>query len=244
MEDFKDQVKRGFSKCRLDIETIKDENTELYSSVTDLKTDNVRIKNQISELQTENKLLKDANIELKSTIQTLNQEVSNLKGEMKGINIALDYIKNMQINQTTSQQVQTPEPVVQTPAPQQIQTPNTQMPIQEISQNNIKIMNEKEQPIIRQEKPKHEDPYQALLAFKAKINKKEMLKQKLISMINEVGINLSELKFLFVDHYKYCSKATFYNYLKEIELEKQVVIKREKTKNYVYLNQEMLKDEI
>ncbi len=70
-----------------------------------------------------------------------------------------------------------------------------------------------------------------------------MLKQKLVSMVSEVGINLSELKFLFVNHYKYCSKATFYNYLKEIELEKLVVIRRENTKNFVYLNGEMILDE-
>ena len=82
---------------------------------------------------------------------------------------------------------------------------------------------------------KKEDPYEDLLKFKAKINKRDILKQKLISMIQEQGMFLAELKFLFVDHYKYCSKATFYNYLKELELEKIVEIKRERNKNYIYL---------
>ena len=43
-------------------------------------------------------------------------------------------------------------------------------------------------------------------------------------MIGESGMNLSELKFMFVEHFKYCSKATFYNYLKELELERGVIL--------------------
>lgn len=80
-----------------------------------------------------------------------------------------------------------------------------------------------------------EDPYEALLAFKAKVNKKDVLKQKMMSMIGEMGLNLSELKFMFVDHFKYCSKATFYNYLKELELEHIVRIERHHSKNIIYL---------
>lgn len=85
------------------------------------------------------------------------------------------------------------------------------------------------------ETPKVQDPYEALLAFKAKSNKRDLLKQKLLSLISENGMNLAELKFMFVDHFKYCSKATFYNYLKELELEKSIKIERENSKNFVYL---------
>lgn len=80
-----------------------------------------------------------------------------------------------------------------------------------------------------------QNSYDSLLSFKAKANKKEILKQKLISVISESGITLSELKFLFVNHYRYCSKATFYNYIKELEYEKYIVQKRENSKTFVYL---------
>ena len=92
---------------------------------------------------------------------------------------------------------------------------------------------------VAQKKPVKEekkDPYEALLAFKAKTNKREVIKQKMISMIGENGMHLAELKFMIVEHFKYCSKATFYNYLKELELEKHIKIERENTKNYVYLS--------
>jgi len=79
------------------------------------------------------------------------------------------------------------------------------------------------------------DTYDALLAFKAKANKRELLKQKIMSMIGENGINLSELKFMFVEHFKYCSKASFYNYLKELEIERIVKVERENSKNFIYL---------
>ena len=79
------------------------------------------------------------------------------------------------------------------------------------------------------------DPYEALLAFKAKKNKRDMLKQKMVHMVGENGMNLSELKFMLVDHFRYCSKATFYNYLKELEIEKMIKIMRENSHNIVYL---------
>ena len=107
----------------------------------------------------------------------------------------------------------------------------------------LKSMNSKQQEVKEEvvaiAKPKtvvnKSDPYEALLAFKAKSNKRDMLKNKIVSMVNDNGINLSELKFMFVEHYRYCSKATFYNYLKELELERVIKIERENSKNFVYL---------
>jgi len=180
MDEFKDQVRKGFSKCKTDIDAIEAEN-----------------------------------FELKTKVKTLNDEVIELKAQVKGINIALDYIKefNKTIHtNTTSQRVIEDE----TPTVEKIiQSAPISTPKKTISQ---------------------QDPYEALLAFKARANKREILKQKLVSMVGESGINLSELKFLFVEHYKYCSKATYYNYLKELELEKVIKIERENTKNYIYLN--------
>ncbi len=198
MDDFKDQVRKGFNKCKLDIEEVKDENVVLKDEVEKLKFENV---------------------ELKETVKSLNESLIELRGEIKGIHVALEYIKGMKVEKKETK-VAVEEPIV---APESVK---------EIVKPTIK------------EADVRKDPYEALLAFKARINKKDILKQKLISMINENGINLSELKFLFVDHYRYCSKATFYNYLKEIELEKLIEIRRENTKNFVYLNKDMISREI
>ncbi len=173
MEDFKDQVKRGFQNCRLDIEDVKQEN-----------------------------------LELKHEVKTLTQTIFELKSELKGISIAMEYIKDFAAKPS---QIRDEKPIVE-----HIQ----KEPIIQVSEN----------------------PYNALLAFKAKSNKRDVLKQKLISLVSQGGVTLSELKFLFVDHYKYCSKATFYNYLKELELERQIKIERENSRNVVFTYNQLEKE--
>ncbi|MDA3855124.1 MAG: hypothetical protein PF569_02610 [Candidatus Woesearchaeota archaeon] len=183
MDEFKDQVKRGFQNCRLDIEDVREENSEL-----------------------------------KNNIGKLNSEISELKAELKGVSIALNFIKEFKAKQEV--------------IPQIVEEPKIEIK-EEIIPKQIKEVVAKT------------DPYEALLAFKAKANKREVLKQKMTSFVTQSGINLSELKFLFVDHYKYCSKATFYNYLKELELERHIKIERENSKNFVFLyNHNQLEKEV
>ncbi len=160
--------------------------------------------------------LKDENVILKKKIKKHEEEIIELKSELKGIKIALDILKNNNIN------------LIKNNIEENNNINNVN---KKSSNNNLEHKKINKNPEIN----KKEDPYEDLLKFKAKINKRDILKQKLISMIQEQGMFLAELKFLFVDHYKYCSKATFYNYLKELELEKIVEIKRERNKNYIYL---------
>jgi len=164
-------------------------------------------KSDIESLKDENDNLKNKVNSLESNNSNLTTQLDEIKTEMHGLKIALDFIKNMK-----EEQVTTPSPQIQDPTPQK-----------EISKK------------INELSRKSPDPYEALLAFKAKTNKRDLLKQKLISMIGESGMNLSELKFMFVEHFKYSSKATFYNYLKELEIERSVKVERENSKNYIYL---------
>ncbi len=190
MEEFKESTRRAFKQCRTDIESLK----------------------------IENKLLKEKLDSLGSTNSNLQNTITDLNSEMKGIKIALDYIKsfnensNSQLNNIQNQQVQQTQPQAQNQISQQQAQPiqNTQ-PAQAQIQQNFQSIPDAHIPQMPT------DPYQALVAFKAKSNKRELLKQKLVSMISENGMNLSELKFMFVDHNRYVSKATFYNYLKELE---------------------------
>lgn len=193
MDDFKEHIKKSFSKCRLDIDNLYEENVFLKKEIVSLKDNNLGLK----------------------------EEILSLKSELKGINLALDILKNFSnsnVNFNKGDEI---------------------LENKEVKIDNLeKVKTDKSFDIKdfkKNKKQVFEDSYDALLKFKAKVNKKQMLKNKILSLINDSGILLAELKFLFVDHFKYCSKATFYNYLKEIELERFIKIERENSKNYVYL---------
>ena len=185
----KDQIKKSFSLCRQDIESLK----ELI----------------LAQSQTIEQLIqKDKQKDLK--IEQLELEAQHYqKTSHTTSQTILEELKAIKENTSTKHQHTTPT-----------QSSSSQPP--------RKILVEK-------------DPYSALLEFKAKSNKREILKQKLIELISREGIQLSELKFLFVEHFNYSSKATFYNYLKELEFSKQIRIERENTKNTVYLSGEAIK---
>jgi hypothetical protein len=155
---------------------------------------------------------------------------------MKGIKIALDYIKSFNENSNSQlNTIQNNSQIQQTQSAQAIQNQNIQ-PQQQIQQNYQSIP-DSHIPTIPA------DPYQALIAFKAKSNKREMLKQKLVSMVGDNGLNLSELKFMFVDHQKFVSKATFYNYLKELTAQGTITQELVNGKAHVFVTQ-ILTDEL
>jgi len=192
MDDFREQVRLGFKACKTDIENLKAENSVL--------------RDRFFLVEQENKSLKEEN-------KKIYLEISDLKAEIRGLAIALDYIKEFNQKQIASSKIKSLDEIKN----EFSFTPEVQIPLKQKS--NLPKM----------------DTYDALLAFKAKANKRELLKQKIMSMIGENGINLSELKFMFVEHFKYCSKASFYNYLKELEIERVVKIERENSKNFIYL---------
>ncbi|NQZ85654.1 MAG: hypothetical protein HRU03_08100 [Nanoarchaeales archaeon] len=207
MEEFKESTRRAFKQCRTDIDSLK----------------------------IENNMLKEKLNSLSSTNSNLQNTVSDLSSELKGIKIALDYIKsfnensNSHLNNTSNNQTrlqhQTQTQTATNTQPQQIRET-----YQSIPDNHIPQV------------PRNS--YDALLAFKAKSNKREMLKQKLVSMISENGMNLSELKFMFVDHNRFVSKATFYNYLKELEMQGTITQEFVNGKKHIFANVELAVDEL
>ena len=242
MDDFKDSVKKGFNACKSDIESLKSKNVDITTSVFSLEEENRYLKEKIGNL---------------------NLEVNGLKSEIKGLSIAIEYIKDFKKQQEGRSSLNLVQENPQINSNNQNQmfadgmtSSNLNQQVTEFSQiypvssnnfteqipvsNNPSVMPQVQNLVTHsipqaQQKPSL-DPYEALLAFKAKSNKREILKHKLITMVRDGGMNLSELKFMFVEHFRYCSKATFYNYLKELEFNKSIKIERENSKNYVYLN--------
>lgn len=184
VDTFKDQVKKSFSSCKQDIESLK----EMISKQNEVIEKMIEESNQKSQL-------------IESLQSQLNNGFEELKSQIENSN-------KIKIESESSQ----------------------------IIDNNI-VSRPKE--IKETKEVKQKDSYEALLEFKAKLNKRDMLKQKLLSIVPKEGIVLSELRFLFVEHFRYCSKATFYNYLKELELSRTIRIEREQTKNLVYLSGEL-----
>jgi small-conductance mechanosensitive channel len=172
--------------------------------------DNKDLTSSLQQLSSENISLKSEVQELKLLLNSFKEEFSLIGQELKEIRQQKQIVQTVPVH--TQPQVQ----------PQQVdslysQQIPTQQPIQPLPQPSV-------------------DPYEALLAFKAKSNKRDMLKQKMMSLVGDQGMNLSELKFMIVDHFRYCSKATFYNYLKELELEHHIKIERSHSKNIVFLS--------
>lgn len=176
-----------------------------------------QVKKSFASCREDIKSLQQNDESINSRLAALEQENANLKAQLNDMKSLLEEIKSS-ISQT--QQDTTPSQSPQHPTSQP-QTPPTQ------AQNPT--------PQTTQTPVSNKDPYEALLAFKAKVNKKDALKQKMVSMIGEGGMNLSELKFMIVEHFGYCSKATFYNYLKELELERYVRIERHHSKNIIHI---------
>jgi uncharacterized membrane protein YheB (UPF0754 family) len=173
MEEFKEQVKKGFQACKADILQLQEENKELLTE-----------------------------------FKQRDQEKDKLNSEMKELKSELKEIKELLLQRKEVKEENIPDEI-------QVEVP-------------------------QKKEHKKEDSYEALLAYKSKINKRELLKQKMISLVGENGMQLAELKFLFVEHFKYCSKASFYNYLKELEIERNIHIERNNSQNTVYLSSKTL----
>lgn len=205
---FKEQVKKSFSSCKKDIESMQ----ELISSQSELiQTVILDSKNKENQIG----MLAQQLTESQNLTKDLLNELKEMKSDLQ--DFKKEQIQNSIIT-SNEESISLYEESVS----------NTSIPKQQIQQVEV--------PVVKSEPKPVKDPYEALLEFKAKLNKRDILKQKLMGIVPQEGMVLSELRFLFVEHFKYCSKATFYNYLKELELSKQVRIERENTKNMIYIS--------
>ncbi len=60
------------------------------------------------------------------------------------------------------------------------------------------------------------------LARQFKKNQKSLIQQRILSLIERAEYSLPDLKMIIVDQKRYCSKATFYRYVSELEKSKLV----------------------
>lgn len=211
---FKEQIKKSFSACRDDIEELKSNNSYLKQVIEQLNTNDEHKNSIIQNLQSQISTMQQTQTSLLQEIQLMREEFSSLKNQSS----------NYQINQTQVESLSNPT---------NLNYSNSDGTYVDKNNNSNTNLEENQNKQVKKESKK--DPYEALLEFKAKTNKRELVKQKILTTVPNDGMILSELRFLFVEHFNYCSKATFYNYLKELEYSKQIRIEREHSKNIVYL---------
>jgi hypothetical protein len=63
----------------------------------------------------------------------------------------------------------------------------------------------------------NKDPLKKEIINKLNRNKKELIKSKILELVDLERYSIPEIKEVLVDKEKYCSKATFYRYLDEIK---------------------------
>lgn len=64
-------------------------------------------------------------------------------------------------------------------------------------------------------------------------NRKNIIKQQILTESNKGSYSKVELRDIIVNQKKYCSKASFYRYLEELELEQLISYKRRKKKTII-----------
>lgn len=225
MDFFKEQVKRGFQACKDDISEISSQQSQLNSGLIALEEENKLLKSQLREIR---ELLYDLNEKIS------NNQLNSISEELYKPAIKQEQASSFYVSDRKTNFLQNTQSIQNNSSIQNTQSNNINHDIQNLHSKKKTIQKKNNDFLLsQQEMPKN--PNEALKQFKEKINKKSILKEKIIELIGERGLFLNELKFLFVDYYKYSSKATFYSYLKEVELEKSIRIERVNNKNVVYL---------
>lgn len=235
MDNFREQVKRGFQACKDDINHMSSQQSQLNSGLIALEQENKLLQEQIRELR-------NLIFNLQDTIDLL-QKSQNLKNPQSSQDqLNSEILTNKSFSNSSEQNLYNNNLFTNSSndsldifAKSSINLNQNRPNILENSHTNQVINNNRNYINSNSNHTIPLNPHEALKEFKYKSNKKEILKEKIIEMIGERGMFLNELKFMFVDCYKYTSKATFYNYLKEIELEKSIRIERVNNKNMVLL---------
>ena len=68
------------------------------------------------------------------------------------------------------------------------------------------------------------DPIQAEVLWRLRRTRREFVYKKIIELLNNNHREIAELKYLIVNQGKYCSKATFYRYIENLQINNRISI--------------------
>ncbi|MBS3119875.1 hypothetical protein J4475_03565 [Candidatus Woesearchaeota archaeon] len=77
------------------------------------------------------------------------------------------------------------------------------------------------------------DPLKKEMIRQLNRNRQRIIKRKILELLHGNKMELAELKYLIVDQHKYCSKATFYRYIQDLEISDLVNFMIVGTKEFV-----------
>lgn len=84
--------------------------------------------------------------------------------------------------------------------------------------------------------PQMHPPLAKEALYKIHKNKKNIIKQKIVELIEARKFSLPEIKEIIVDKHNYCSKASFYRYMEQLKMKTGEIQTDEKT---IIIPQEM-----
>jgi len=88
--------------------------------------------------------------------------------------------------------------------------------IQKLEQNNIDLRIKIRKLINQVDDLSNKDPLKKEIINKLNRNKKELIKSKILELVDLERHSIPEIKEILVDKEKYCSKATFYRYVDDM----------------------------
>ncbi len=89
--------------------------------------------------------------------------------------------------------------------------------INKLEQDNIELKSKVKELTKEIDDLNNKDPLKREIINKLNRNKKELIKSKILELVDLERYSIPEIKEILVDKNKYCSKATFYRYLEDIK---------------------------
>jgi len=147
--------------------------------------------------------LKKAFAKVKEDIKRNSDEISELKNLVRELNSTLSAL-NLKLQELAKRE-------------KDVQRPSLRVRPLEVP---LEMMGS--QRIVSVRQPETGSKLEAEFLKKFKKNKREIIKSKILSLIQNKKLSTNELKEIIVNQLAYCSKASFYRYLEELQHEKKV----------------------
>jgi len=157
----------------------------------------------------EQKIIRESFKNLKADIRSLHEELASLKKELRTLQETCSATQS-QINLSLKEQKNTPCEQDGKPSERE----NTKAPA-----------------IFSAETKKDSLKEDLLKAYER--NRKNIIKEQILSEAKKGGMTKIALRDLVVDQKKYCSKASFYRYMDELELQGLITYQRRKGKDLI-----------
>ncbi len=212
LKSFKNKIVNSFQNIKMDLEALR-------IQIQLLKAENERLKEKLNQL-----IIKQEIREEKERKEESQQESQASLSETE-LRLIIEKILAEALKQKNTKESSVLRPVS---IVKETITPEDDM----IIKNNNYYEEKTRESDRREEKTKikeeKKDTLKEDLIKTYERNRKKIIKQQILAEINKNELTRIELRDIIVNNKKYCSKASFYRYLEELELEGLITEKKKK----------------